>query len=143
MQFLAELKTGLPFITLLPPSLLPLSNSARRPLTTDMCEECVRSPSSLPPSLPPLAVSHPSLTSVSFERSSHTLSLFPCFPLTLPLRPFFSSCLWVVSCDQSGSDESFWDVVTRPHPSVSGGEAGAGPRALCLFLTDNNAAPPT
>ena len=48
MQFPAELKPDPPFITP-PPSFLPLSISAHRPLTTDMCEECVCSPSSPPP----------------------------------------------------------------------------------------------
>lgn len=106
-QFLAEFKTDPPFITP-PPSFLPPSISAHRPLTTDMCEECVCSPSSLPPpSLPSfLCVSHPSFTSVSCKTSSRSLSPFSCFPPTLPLHPFFLSCLRVVSCDQSGGDNN-------------------------------------
>lgn len=141
-QFLAEFKTDPPFITP-PPSFLAPSISAHRPLTTDMCEECVVHPLYIP-SPPTSCVYHPLLTSVSCKSSSHTLSLVSCFPLTLPLHLFFLSCLRVVSCDQSGGDKStrmWW-----PHHIRLRAEGWRGTRTVLLchmFLTDNNTAHPS
>lgn len=82
-----------------PPSIHP-SISAHRPLTTPICEECVRSPSSRPaPPLPPLS----SLTSISCKRSTRkTFSLV--FPITPSIFPCHVSR--VVVCDQSGGNNS-------------------------------------
>lgn len=109
------------------PSFLPPSISAHRPLTTDMCVECVRSPSFLPPFLPPFScIAHPLLTLLSCERSYHTLSLSISPPVSLfliifssrRLRPSSLSCLGVINYDQSiGGDKSGEDVVTKTHPS--------------------------
>lgn len=86
-----RLKTDRPFIT------PPLSIHLRyRPLTTDMCVECVRRPSSLPPSPLLSCVSHHVFTSVSSNSPPSPCHFLP-RPDSSALYLFPSTCLWVVA----------------------------------------------
>lgn len=145
-QFLAEFKTDPPFITPLPPSIY-LS-----PQTTNhwhVWGVCTQSILSNPPSASfPLCLS--SLAHICLLRKllSHTFSRLLFSPLTLPLHPFFLSCLRVVSCDQSGGNNSVLgcgDWTTSISERRGWCEAGGGLVWFCVISSqpDNNSAAPS